>query len=489
MIPQPSVYRILLKSRLIPEGNLQTALAEFLNGRAGAPESTPEQLDRDFLEFLVAEGALNRWQVSQLQQGRTRFRLGNYRIIDTLGSGGYGYVFLARTDSDTSNFNAADSNGKRPYDYAVKTLIRSEKHGQRAVERFRRESEINRLFVHPNLVRLREADEDGNVCYAVYEYMDGQSAFQLVTNQKRLSGRAASYIISETAKGLFHLHQYGFIHRDVKPGNILFTRGGEVKLGDLGLAAPMNAEKFRPLLGPNPDDFRDDNPNSARVAGTSDYLPPDQILSPNTPNVSWDIYSLGCTFFFLVAGFVPFPSGTSHQKLHAHLLSEAPDPKMYSPELPWEVARLISAMMDKNPENRPATAEEVFKALAPFAAGGRSELKTLLKQSLAPVKAKREYQPEPGRFVRDASDSAILDALSEEASEALSAYQDIADESVPPVIELYSSEVLRSDDSDVHKEDSAPEAESPSWATRALAPLLWLAAALALALFAALLFR
>ena len=492
MIPQPPVYRVLLKSRLIPEGNLQTSLAEFQSGPGRTPDDSPEQLDRDFLEFLVAEGALNRWQVSQLQQGHVRFRLGNYRIIDTLGSGGYGYVFLARTDSDTANFSAADSNGKRPYDYAVKTLIRSEKHGQRAVDRFRRENEINRLFVHPNLVRLRESDEDGNVCYAVYEYMDGQSAYQLVTSQKRLSCRVASYIISEAAKGLFHLHQYGFIHRDVKPGNILFTRGGEVKLGDLGLAAPMNAEKFRPLLGPSPDEFRDEGQGSSRVAGTSDYLPPDQILSPNTPNVSWDIYSLGCTFFFLVAGFVPFPSGTSHQKLHAHLLAEAPDPKMYAPEIPWDVARLISAMMDKIPEKRPASAEEIVKALVPFAAGGRDELKTLLKKSLAPVKVKPEYKPVPGRRTEAPSDSAILEALSEEASEALSAYQEITNDIIPPVIEFSDSETNSLNNKETPKSGTIGHPDTdppPPLSSRLLPILLGLTAALVLALFAVLLFR
>ena len=217
-------------------------------------------------------------------------------------------------------------------------------------------------------------------------------------------------------------------------GNILFNRTGEVKLGDLGLAVPMNAEKFRPLLGPDPTNFGP-KPAEMRVAGTSDYLPPDHILAPGAPNVLWDIYSLGCTFFFLVAGFVPFPSGTAHQKLHAHLAAEVPDPKMYCPELPWDLARLISAMMDKDPGNRPATAEEIYKRLKPFVLGGKTELKSLLKGMLSPSLAKPEYDPTSVR-AKTASDSAILDALDREASQSFEAIsiRGMPEPTVPPVI-------------------------------------------------------
>ncbi|MBO7726633.1 MAG: serine/threonine protein kinase [Thermoguttaceae bacterium] len=481
----PPVYEMVRKSRLIPEGDLQTALAEFLSADALENHSSAEEFDDAFLSFLKRDLLLNRWQISQLKKGRSRFRLGKYRVIDSLGSGGYGYVFLARTDDDTSNFSVADSDGHRPYDRAIKTLIHSERHGERAVERFRRENEINRLFLHPNLVRLLDSGEDGKVDYAVYEYMDGKSAFQLVAKAERLPGNVASYIISETAKGLFHLHQHGFIHRDIKPGNILFSLRGEVKLGDLGLAVPMDFEKFRPLLGGNLDDYRSENGGRSRLAGTSDYLSPDQIRSPGTPNVRWDIYSLGCTFFFLVAGFVPFPSGTSHQKLHAHLLAEAPDPKMYSPELPWEVARLISAMMDKDPSKRPASAEEIIKSLASHTVGGQADLKRLLKESFAPD-PKPHYKPVPvAHDIDDGSESVLLEALSSEISESLSSnrlFVDDADldEILPPVIDRAEDDA---DDGPFDEATSGPDLAAT------LGPLLWFIAALVLALFAVLLFR
>ena len=119
--------------------------------------------------------------------------------------------------------------------------------------------------------------------------------------------------------------------------------------------------------------------------------------------------SLGCTSS-PVAGFVPFPSGTAHQETPRAPAAEVPDPKMYCPELPWDLARLISAMMDKDPGNRPATAEEIYKRLKPFVLGGKTELKSLLKGMLSPSLAKPEYDPTSVR-AKTASDSAILDAL------------------------------------------------------------------------------
>lgn len=435
MIPFDSVCSNLRKTRLIPEGDFLSALDKFearekLRTESGFAdpvtadsvtadsETGPDPKGTRLLHFLESEHYLNRWQVSQLNQGRTRFHLGSYRIVDSLGAGGYGYVFLARTCDDPSNLGAAESEGHRPYDRAVKTLSHDGKSDDRRVARFLREIEINRLFVHPNLVRLTDSGESGKVDYAVYEYMDGRTAFQLTRKMSRISGCAASYIIAETAKALFHLHHHGFVHRDIKPGNILFSRSGEVKLGDLGLTVPLNADNFKPLLGSEAD-LSEASDSGGRVAGTSDYIPPDQILSPDTPNVLWDIYSLGCTFYFLTTGDVPFPSGTPHQKLQAHLRSEVPDPRMFNPGLPREVALLILEMMEKDPDRRPADANQVACRLAPFAADGRSELQSLLRKTLAPS------PPSEQRHCRTSAgiipDSALLEKLEEEEEEQIPA--------------------------------------------------------------------
>ena len=109
----PPIYEKIRKSRLIPEGSLVSGLKEFQEKLVGLGELAPEKLDNEFLALLENNNLLNRWQISQLKRGHSRFRLGRYRVIDSLGSGGYGYVFLARTDNDPSNFDAVESNGRR----------------------------------------------------------------------------------------------------------------------------------------------------------------------------------------------------------------------------------------------------------------------------------------------------------------------------------------------------------------------------------------
>lgn len=337
-----------------------------------------DELDKKFLAELELEGLLNHWQVTQLLHARTRFHLGQYRIVDSLGAGGYGYVFLARTKADPSNVGVSDSSGRRPYDVAVKVLPRSESNPRR-LARFLREIEINRQLNHPNIVRFIDAAEDGKVHFAVYEYMDGKTARQLDHQTIPVDGPTAGYVIYETAKALFYLHQKGFIHRDIKPGNILFSKEGDVKLGDLGLATSLVGGSFTPRLGSVAEAPDELDASGRQIAGTSDYLSPDQIRHPTRPNLLWDIYSLGCAFYFLVTGIVPFPSGSAHQKLSAHLKSDAPDPKMFNQGLSWELSRLIREMMDKDPKKRPVDAEEVCRRLKPHI-GTKNDLKEFLKR-------------------------------------------------------------------------------------------------------------
>lgn len=345
-----------------------------------------EELERIFPAELELRGLLNHWQVSQLLLSRTRFYLGRYRIVDSLGAGGYGHVFLARTDLDPSNRGRLESGEKRFTDVAVKVLPLTGA-TPKAVRKFRREIGINSDLSHPNLVRFIESAVDGNVHYAVYEYMDGGDCRQFDGRTIQTDFRVASAIIRETAKGLLYLHSKGVVHRDVKPGNILLTRGGGVKLGDLGLAVSPRTPDLEIGDEPSNDAPKGKNPvpdGRRKIEGTSDYLSPDQVLSTDTPSPTWDIYSLGCTFYYLVTGIVPFPSGNTAQKIHAHLKSDAPDPQMFNVHLPSEVAQLIREMMDKRAENRPR-ADALLRRLRPWVAD-KNELAEFLGR-LANVQA------------------------------------------------------------------------------------------------------
>jgi eukaryotic-like serine/threonine-protein kinase len=156
---------------------------------------------------LVAQGRLNRWQAEQLLVGRTKFALGPYHILDSIGQGGMGQVFKAE---HTIMGRVV----------AVKVLPRS-KSTPEAIANFRHEIRAQAALDHPNLVRAFDAGHEGNVHFLVTEYVHGTDLRRLIRREGRLNMPAASAIISQAAEGLQHAHSRGLIHRDVKPGNLL----------------------------------------------------------------------------------------------------------------------------------------------------------------------------------------------------------------------------------------------------------------------------
>jgi eukaryotic-like serine/threonine-protein kinase len=296
--------------------------------------------DQRLADKLVEMGQLNLWQATQLLAGRTKFNLGPYWIIDSLGSGGMGQVFKAE-------------HGVLRRVVAVKVLPRS-KSTPEAIASFTREVRAQARLDHPNLVRAFDAGEDGKVFYLVTEYVPGTDLRKLVRANGPLSMQAAASIISQVALGLQHAHENGLIHRDVKPGNVLVTPQGHAKLSDLGLAGPLepDAEEADPRLG--------------KIVGTADYLSPDHIKSPWQPAPAWDIYSLGCTLYYTTTGKVPFPGGTTADKARAHCQLRPLDPRRLNPQLSPEFVELIAGMMAKDPAERTRTAAEVAVRLAPW---------------------------------------------------------------------------------------------------------------------------
>ena len=290
---------------------------------------------------LIQNGLLNPWQASQLLEGQTRFTLGRYRIIDSLGRGGMGQVFLATID---------DTDQK----VAVKVL-RRDRATPAAVEAFRREVVAHSELNHPNLVRALDAGFDGNVYYLVSEYVPGKNLRQLVRQEGPLPQDQAARIIAQAAAGLHHAHQNGWIHRDVKPGNILVSPNGDVKLADLGLAGPLS----------NGDSEQVD-PCYNVISGTADYLCPDQVRSKREPTPAWDVYSLGCTLYYAVTGKVPFPGGTTVQKTKAHCEQMPIDPRRIIDGLSDKFVETLILMIAKEPQNRLPNAQAVIDHLQPF---------------------------------------------------------------------------------------------------------------------------
>jgi serine/threonine-protein kinase len=188
------------------------------------------------------------------------------------------------------------------------------------------------------------------------EYVEGLSLQTLVSQRGPLDVTAACHYARQVAFGLRHAHGMGFVHRDIKPANLLLERTGLVKILDLGLV--RSAEDAAQGLTKQLD--------NKSILGTADYVAPEQAVDSSKVDVRADIYSLGATLYFLLAGRPLFPEGRTAQKLVWQQIKEPPRIELLRPEVPPGLAEVVHTMLQKRPADRYATAEEVSEALAPF---------------------------------------------------------------------------------------------------------------------------
>ncbi|MBN2217763.1 MAG: serine/threonine protein kinase [Pirellulales bacterium] len=356
--PRSNFERCALASGLLTESQLDQALARLAwNWDPDSPDDPRAQ--KQLADKLVELGALNAWQAKQLLEGRDQFHLGPYLIVDSLGRGGMGHVYLAQ-------------HNVLGREVAIKVLPRHRSTPE-AIESFTREIRAQASLSHENLVRAFDGGYDRNVYYLVSEYVHGTDLRKLVRRTGPMDMQTAASIISQVAQGLEHAHQQGLVHRDVKPGNVLVTPDGRAKLSDLGLAGSMVAD-------PRTD------PQFGKIVGTADYLSPDHIRTPWAPTPAWDIYSLGCTLYFAVTSKVPFPGGSTADKARAHCQVHPLDPRLLNPTLSVEFVEVLADMMAKNPSERIGTAAEVVSRLAPWVGQPRPIPEALKGRAAPPAK-------------------------------------------------------------------------------------------------------
>ncbi|HEY1064886.1 MAG TPA: protein kinase, partial [Pirellulales bacterium] len=240
------------------------------------------------------------------------------------------------------------------------------------LQRFLTEAQAIASLDHKNIVRAYSVDKRGRVYYIAMEYVAGEDLQRTVERIGPLSVETAVKYAIQAAEGLAHAHAQGFVHRDVKPANLLVDAHGTVKILDLGLAKLRRAHGRSVTM-----EYND------RILGTVDYMAPEQAINSHTVDGLADVYGLGCTFYFLLAGRPPFPNGTIAQRMVQHLHGNRPSLFDVRPDAPGELVRICHRMMSREPRDR-ITAEQVVLAF-------REVLTTLPQDGSASVRPPRDW--------------------------------------------------------------------------------------------------
>ena len=277
-----------------------------------------------------------------------------YRVLELLGKGGMGNVYKARH----SLMNRT---------VALKVINRELVQNAQAVERFRREVQSAAQLAHSNIVTAYDAEQAGGMHLLVMEYVPGDNLSNVVKGEGPLKVDQACDYIRQAAQGLQHAHEHGMVHRDVKPHNLMVTEKGEIKILDFGLATLARESITR-----NSDDVavaQDPASNLTSVGsimGTPDFISPEQGTDASAADVRSDIYSLGCTFYYLLTGRPPFSKGTALERIQAHSEQEAESIESVRDDIPRKLAEILRRMMAKDPSERFQSPAEIAEALVPF---------------------------------------------------------------------------------------------------------------------------
>jgi serine/threonine-protein kinase len=280
-------------------------------------------------------GPLRTTEIGKALEGQ---RLGHFELLECIGGGGMGVVF-----------RGVDTTLGRTV--AVK-VVSNDATEEETLRRFRNEAQSAARLDHPNIARVYYVGEDRGWNYIVFEYIDGTNIRDLVTERGPLPLEDAVSYTLQIAEALGHAAERDVVHRDIKPSNILVMAGGQAKLVDMGLARLHQVES-------NANDLT----ATGVTLGTFDYISPEQARDPRTADVRSDLYSLGCTFYFMLTGLAPFPEGTVLQKLLSHSSEPPRDPRDFRGDLPEEIANIVLRLMAKQPSQRVQHPHELVAAL------------------------------------------------------------------------------------------------------------------------------
>lgn len=364
-IPIDEFVTCLRRSRLLEDSEVDTLVDEI--------EPTSSE---SFARKLLGRNKLTQFQAKALLRGRWKgLVLGNYTVLEKLGEGGMGYVFKARH--------------RRMGNIAcIKVLQAAGRKSPEVLERFRREARTIARLNHANIVVAHDADETDGIPFLAMEYIDGSDLSRLVADSGPMSVDEATHVVLQVARALEYSHRQGIVHRDIKPHNLMLPAKSEsiwddeteekfadsddssagqrraVKLLDLGLA------RFDRYLADDPDTMTAASMTATgMIMGTADYMSPEQALNGRNADGRSDIYSLGCTLFYLLTGRVMFDGETLMEKLVAHREDDRPSLFNDLPNIPVALDAIFQKMVERAPEDRYQSMEEVVADLEAFTEG------------------------------------------------------------------------------------------------------------------------
>ncbi len=339
----------LRQSRLLSEEQL-SRVGERLEGTDSA---------QHLAGTLVEEGLLTRFQAKQIWAGKSKgLVLGQYRLLEELGKGGFGYVYKAR-------------HAMMDRLVAIKVISPELVEDSRARDWFRREVLAATQLCHPNIVMAYDANEVDDVLFLAMEYVDGPNLDTLVKAHGPLPTSLACELMRQAALALQHAHDKGMVHRDVKPANMLIPQGEAilrgladvadaapvlVKVVDFGLARLHRSAPAGTLMLQNEKSF----------LGTPDYVSPEQARNMHAVDIRSDLYSLGCSFYYTLTAQRPFQGTTVLEVVVKHLEKDPEPLEALRPEVPAPVRAIVRRLMAKDPDQRFQTPAELVAALAPL---------------------------------------------------------------------------------------------------------------------------
>ncbi|MFN0017278.1 MAG: serine/threonine protein kinase [Pirellulaceae bacterium] len=324
------------RSGLVEEDLLAKSL-EALKAKHGGKLPEDSEL---VANHLINANLITQWHADKIQDRKYKgFRLGKYKLLRLIGTGGMSSVYLAE-------------HVLMKRQRAIKVLPKSRVNDSSYLARFHLEAQATASLDHPNIVRAYDVDNDGEQHFLVMEYIDGKDLQNIVKQEGPLPLELACNYIAQTAEGLAYAHENNLIHRDIKPANLLIDDKGIVRILDLGLALYSDGAKASLTVAHNEN-----------VLGTADYLSPEQAVNSHKVDLRTDIYSLGCTLYFLLTGHPPFTDGSLAQRIAKHQTTMPEDVRKDRPECPRDLVDICVKMMQKKQEKRYQNMKQVAEAL------------------------------------------------------------------------------------------------------------------------------